>query len=362
MSSLRMPATLRRETSENKSSRKYTRRVASEDVRGRQHTGTGRQNTPPLPGRRRRGRPPTPLPARLEPVHAAYAATLAHATMSAETRRTYASKLRQYLAWLDTAVVAGDPLTDPDARDRAVRDWRSHLLTVAQQAPATVNTALAAVDDFYTRRGLGQAAAERTRPPTTAPRTLDKRAQLRWLRAVEAQPSTRDRALASIPFYAGARIAETIRLDAGDVHISAPKPALRIHGNRDKIREIPLHPRLRTHLQQWLAERPDWPGANANPALFLNRRGERLTVRGARDVIARIAQAAGLPDVTADVLRSTFAATLARGGTDLIVLADLLGNAGLDTTRRYTKPTANGRTKALHLLPVNLGRSAAGPR
>src|SRR6185437_3260773 len=161
--------------------------------------------------------------------------------------------------------------------------------------PATVNTALAAVDDFYTRRGLGQAAAERTHRPATAPRTLDKRAQLRWLRAVEAQPLTRDRALASIPFYAGARIAETIRLDTDDVHISGRKPALRIHGNRDKIREIPLHPSLRTHIQQWLAERPDWPGADANPALFLNRRGERLTVRGARDVIARTAQAAGLP-------------------------------------------------------------------
>jgi site-specific recombinase XerD len=85
------------------------------------------------------------------------------------------------------------------------------------------------------------------------------------------------------------------------------------------------------------------------PALFLNRRGERLTVGGARDVIDRIAQAAGLQDVTADLVRTTFAATPARGGTDLIVLADLLGNADLDTTRRYAKPAG----KALHLLPIN---------
>ena len=353
MSSLRIPATLRCETSENNDSRKYTRRVASEDMPGRQHTGTGRQSTPPAAGPGRRGRLPAPLPARLEPVHAAYAAALAQATMSAETRRTYASKLRQYLAWLDTADLAGDPLTDPGVRDRAVRAWRNHLLTVAKQAPTTVNTALAAVDDFYTRRGLGQAAAERTRRPTAAPRTLDKRALPRWLRAVEALPSTRDRALASIPFYAGARIAETIRLDTGDVHVSARKPALRIHGNRDRIREIPLHPRLRSYIRQWLAERPDWPGAKGNPALFLNRRGERLTVRGARDVIARTAQAAGLSDITADILRSTFAATLARGGTDPVVLADLLGNSGLDTTRRYIKPTADDPSKALHLLPVN---------
>jgi integrase/recombinase XerC len=76
-------------------------------------------------------------------------------------------------------------------------------------------------------------------------------------------------------------------------------------------------------------------------------------VRGARDVIARIARVAGLHDITADILRSTFAATLARGGTDPIVLAHLLGNAGLDTTRRYTRPAADDRTRALHLLPTN---------
>jgi integrase/recombinase XerC len=310
------------------------------------------ENTRPVPGPRRRGRQPVPLPVRLESVHAAYAAVLGGAPLSAETRRTYASKARQYLAWLEAADVDGDPLADPAARDRAVRDWRTHLLTVAEQAPATVNNALAAVDDFYTRRGIGRAAAERTDLPTTAPRALGKRAQLRWLRAVEAHPSPRDRALAGIPFYAGARILETVRLDTGDVRISARKAVLRIHGNGDRIRDVPIHPKLRTDIQLWLEARPDWPGADTNPALFLNHRGGRLSVRGARDVIARIADAAGLDDdTTARVLRHTFATTLVHGGTDLVIVADLLGHARLETTRGYTKPTAEDRTKALDLLP-----------
>ena len=37
---------------------------------------------------------------------------------------------RTYLAWLDTADVDGDPLTDPAARDWAVRDYRTHLAAV----------------------------------------------------------------------------------------------------------------------------------------------------------------------------------------------------------------------------------------
>jgi len=312
------------------------------------------ENTRPVPGRRRRGRRPVPLPVALEAVHAAYAAALAAAPLSAETRRTYASKARQYLAWLQAADLEGDPLADPAARDRAVRDWRTHLLTVATQAPATVNNALAAVDDFYTRRGVGRAAAERTNLPATAPRALDKRSQLRWLRAVEAHPSPRDRALAGIPFYAGARIAETVRLDTRDVRISARKGVLRIHGKGDRIREVPIHPKLRADIRLWLDARGDWPGADTDPALFLNHRGARLSVRGARDVIARIAAAAGLDDdTTAHVLRHTFATTLVRGGTDLVIVADLLGHARLETTRGYTKPTAKDRTRALDLLPVD---------
>jgi integrase/recombinase XerC len=279
---------------------------------------------------------------------------LLKATLSAETRRTYASKARQYLAWLDAVHGDGDPLTDPAARDRAVREWRTHLLTVAGQAPATVNNALAAVDDFYRRRGMGPAVVERMDLPTAEPRALDEHAQVRWLRAVEAHSSSRDRALAGILFYAGARIAETVRLDTRDVSISARKSVLSIHGNGGRNREVPIHPKLRTDLRLWLEERLDRAGADTNPALFLNHRGGRLSVRGARDVIARIAHAAGLSDyTTAHVLRHTFATTLVRGGTDLVIVADLLGHARLDTTRSYTRPNAEDRIKAVDLLPTD---------
>jgi site-specific recombinase XerD len=49
----------------------------------------------------------------------------------------------------------------------------------------------------------------------------------------------------------------------------------------------------------------------------------------------------------------TFATTLIRGGTDLVVVADLLGHARLDTVRAYTRPTADDRIKALNLLPTD---------
>ncbi len=246
------------------------------------------------------------------------------------------------------------PLDSAQGRDWAVRDYRTHLQAVLKRKPATVNNALPAIDDLYIRRGLGPAGAKRGEIPDVTPRALSKRAQIRYLRAVQASSSPRDRALALIPFYAGARIAETVALDLDDLQLSARKGILRIYGNGQRVREIPIHAQPRKTFVDWLAERSDWPGANDDAALLLNQRGKRLSARGAHDVITGIAARAGLDDhVTAHTLRHSFAATLVRGGTDLIIAAELLGHARLETTRVYTHPTAEDRRKAVDLLPVD---------
>jgi hypothetical protein len=83
-----------------------------------------------------------------------------------------------------------------DARDWAVSDYRSHLQTVLKRKPATVNNALAAVDDLYIRRGLGPANAARAELPKTAPKALSPRAAVRFLREVQTCPH---RAIARAP-------------------------------------------------------------------------------------------------------------------------------------------------------------------
>ncbi len=139
------------------------------------------------------------------------------------------------------------------------------------------------------------------------------------------------------------------------MHAVARRRPYRLLNSRqsDKIREVPIHPKLREDLDLWLAERGNWPHADTNSALFLNQRGARLSVRGASAIINAIGQRAGLDDqTTAHVLRHSFATTLIRGGTDLIVVAELLGHARLETVRTYTRPTEQDKTNALNLLPV----------
>ena len=306
------------------------------------------------------GARPTALPADLAELLTGYAAALADAPLADDTRRTYLSRVRMFLAWIDSGQgrrrFQDDPLTLPKARDWAVRDYRRWLLRdgPVKRSVVYANSALTAIDDFYLRLGLGKASIDRDDLPRTAPRALEERARIRWLRAVEACLSPRDRALALIPYYAGARISEVVRLDVDDVRRSARKGVLRIYGKRGKVREVAIHAKLRPDLEQWLTERGAWPGADTSPALFLNTKGGRLSVRAASSVIAAIADDGGLDDeTTAHVLRHTFATTLVRGGTDLVVVAELMGHARLETTRQYSLPTEQDKANALNLLTTD---------
>lgn len=103
----------------------------------------------------------------------------------------------------------------------------------------------------------------------------------------------------------------------------------------------------------------DQPAPITSPALLPNRRGRRLSVRGASDIIRAIAADANLDEehITAHVGRHTFATTLIRGGTDLVAVADMLGHARLDTVRLYTHPSAADRERALNLLPYDANQA-----
>jgi integrase/recombinase XerC len=288
-----------------------------------------------------------------------YATWLQLAPLAPASRAKYLSRVRGFLAWLASADVTGDPLTDPAARDWAVRDYRAHLKTVGRASPATINNTLAALDDFYVRRGLGAAAVRREDlPQRDAPRALGEREARRYLRAVEREASARDRVVALLPYYAGVRNSEVVCLDVGDVRFSARKGELRVLGkgpDGGKQRIVPVHADLRGALQAWLEERPRWINADASQTLLLNSRGGRLSDRSVRAIIGGFGELAGLGDdplrpFGPHVLRHTFGTQLVRAGVDLVTVAELMGHARLETTRIYTRPTKDDRERALEAL------------
>ncbi len=97
------------------------------------------------------------------------------------------------------------------------------------------------------------------------------------------------------------------------------------------------------------------PGCRHQPRCIPERAGGRLGVRGASDILARLADDAGIDaeDVTSHVLRHTFGTTLVRGGHDLVLVAELMGHRRLETTRGYSLPSAADRERAINSLPTD---------
>ncbi|GAA0966994.1 hypothetical protein GCM10009555_010090 [Acrocarpospora macrocephala] len=113
----------------------------------------------------------------------------------------------------------------------------------------------------------------------------------------------------------------------------------------------------RTSITEWRTDRASWPGADT-PALFLNRRGGRLSARAVDQLMDELAADADILDdagalALSHILRHTLATNLLRAGVDIVVVAELLGHTRLDTTRRYTLPTHADLEDAVSHLPTD---------
>jgi integrase/recombinase XerC len=145
--------------------------------------------------------------------------------------------------------------------------------------------------------------------------------------------SLRARALLELLYATGIRCAELTGLDLPEVDLEARM--VRVLGKGRKERVVPFGTRAREALIAYLPAR-----ARTSPrteALFVNRRGGRLTDRSVRTILAgRVRQVALAKRISPHSLRHSFATHLLGRGADLRTIQELLGHASLSTTQRYT--------------------------
>lgn len=173
----------------------------------------------------------------------------------------------------------------------------------------------------------------------------------------------RDRAIALLLFYTGLRMGETASLNLDDAPVSARKGMVIVRlGKGQTYREVPLNAEVRTALTAWVQDRskhlPTYAESGTETTergqepLFLNRAGGRLSSRAIDSLLRRLATEAGL-DLSAHTLRHTCLTNLVRQCTDLMLVAELAGHKRLETTRRYSLPSASERETAMERLKVN---------
>jgi len=281
-----------------------------------------------------------------------YLGDLEQAPLAARTREAYGQHVRAYAAWLAGRSEPALAISDPRGRDHAARDFKRHLKADRGWKPSSVNLALAAVDHFNRFLGLGPANVKREPLAQAAPRALSEEQQRALLRAAEAS-RPRDRAIVTLLLYTALRLHELVALDVEDLSISARKGLLVVRsGKGDVYREVPLNRPCRAALEAWLAGRNgEVGGAGGRRALFVGPQGRRLTPRSVDRAVRGVAARAGL-ELSAHVLRHTCATNLVRGGNDLVLVAELAGHRRLETTRRYSLPSAADRQAAMDALEL----------
>jgi len=158
----------------------------------------------------------------------------------------------------------------------------------------------------------------------------------------DAALRARDHAIAELLYGCGLRVGELVGLDlrAGDAAagwIDAADATAHVLGKGSKRRSVPVGAPALAALQAWLALR-DGMAKPDERALFVSRRGTRLTDSQVRSRLKAQALQAGLPThVHPHMLRHSFASHLLQSSGDLRAVQELLGHANIGTTQVYTK-------------------------
>jgi integrase/recombinase XerC len=114
---------------------------------------------------------------------------------------------------------------------------------------------------------------------------------------------------------------------------------------------VPLNKEVASALDGWLSRRAQYAPAGCE-ALFVGRRGERMSDRAVEYVLRKLAYRANLEGqgITPHRCRHSFAKGLLDGGVALTEIQVLLGHESVTTTALYTIPTQHDLHKAVGKL------------
>lgn len=264
---------------------------------------------------------------------------------SPHTLRNYASDLRQFTSFAARqAGMATESVATQTVDQTMVRAFLVDTLTRNRKSSAARK--LSAVKKFarhLLRRGLlttdPTAGVATPRKEHLLPRHLSVDDMFRLLDAPDPSCAAglRDRALLEVLYSSGVRVSELVGLDWDDIDESLA--LLRVRGKGRKERAVPIGAKALAALAAYREGLEDLcpPAKRDARAVFLNRRGGRLTTRSVARLIDEYTLSCGLSGkVSPHALRHSFATHLLGAGADLRAIQELLGHASLSTTQKYT--------------------------
>ncbi len=243
----------------------------------------------------------------------------------------------------------------------AIRSWLGALQQrgLAKRSAARAVSALRTFYRFLTAtRGLELNPAKATRTPSlerTLPLYLTRTeidllfAEAERRAAAGGFAETRDLAMLELFYSTGVRLAELAGLNDADVDLVSDQVKVRGKGKRERL--VPLGGHAARALRRYYRQReaPGTVGTADRRAMFVSRRGRRLTPRSVQRAIKRLLGVlARGRELHVHALRHSFATHLLDAGADLRAVQELLGHASLSTTQVYTHTSVERLKRVYH--------------
>jgi integrase/recombinase XerD len=270
---------------------------------------------------------------------------------SNNTLDAYKNDLNQFTGFIREQIAkTNGPEPSWASVDRALLlNYMVHLKE-RSYAPATMARKVAAIKSFFkflvSEGMLEKNPAEDFSGPKVGkslPRSISVEEVGRLLEQpgkLSTPEAKRDKAMLELLYATGMRVTEMVMLNVRDVNLRAG--FVRCFGKGSKERIIPIHNKAIRAVKNYVDDgRTRLLGASGETALFLNRRGQRLTRQGFWLILKGYAQKANITaEITPHVLRHSIATHLLHSGKmNLRELQELLGHANISTTQIYTHLT-----------------------
>ena len=151
---------------------------------------------------------------------------------------------------------------------------------------------------------------------------------------VDDNLAIRDKAILELIYSSGLRLSELISLNISDIDFA--DRVLTVTGKGNKTRSVPVGRHALTAVKRWLKTRQTMVSSDES-ALFISKRGKRISTRSVQQRLKEWAIKQGLPDhVHPHMLRHSFASHMLESSGDLRAVQELLGHADISTTQVYT--------------------------
>lgn len=261
---------------------------------------------------------------------------------SAHTQRAYRKDLEQFLSHV--RALLGREIAPADVDHLVIRSFlaRLHERGLKKTSAARKLAALRTFFRYLCREGVLERNPARALLSPRTERRIPTHLEEAEVTAFLDVPGdglgpARARAILELFYATGIRCGELVGLDTDDLDMSARM--VRVLGKGRKERVVPFGEPAAEALRQYVAYRD--AARPRSEALFLNKRGGRLTDRYVRYMVStRVLQVAGTRRISPHSLRHSFATHLLERGADLRAIQELLGHASLSTTQRYTHVNA----------------------